>query len=231
MTAFVMAYLIRFEAGLIAVTKGQPPFAAYLNVLPAIGLLVPFSFQLLGMYRLRRGRSRVDDFFAVFVGSILAVVVGLAGTLYFQAYYVSAEVKALGTYEISRLVWGLFLITTVAFTYASRALVRRTLERRWRAGVGLKRVLIAGTGDLGRRVADKVLEHRELGYTIVGFIDDRASGDHLGYRGLPPTRDADRGGRDHPAGESRSALRGPAPRATRQDARAHGGRQPRIYRR
>ena len=185
MTAFVLAYLIRFEAGLIPVTKGQPPFAAYLNVLPAIGLIVPLSFQLLGMYRLRRGRSRVDDFLAVFVGSILAVVLGLAGTLYFQAYYVSAEVKALGTYEISRLVWGLFLITTVAFTYASRELVRRTLERRWRAGVGLKRVLIAGTGDLGRRVADKVLEHRELGYTIVGFIDDRASGDHLGYRGLP----------------------------------------------
>jgi Undecaprenyl-phosphate glucose phosphotransferase len=34
-------------------------------------------------------------------------------------------------------------------------------------------------------VADKVLEHRDLGYQIVGFIDDRASGDHIGYRGLP----------------------------------------------
>src|SRR2546427_733865 len=34
-------------------------------------------------------------------------------------------------------------------------------------------------------VADKILEHRELGYQIVGFVDDRAAGDHLGYRGLP----------------------------------------------
>src|SRR4029079_17839418 len=56
--------------------------------------------------------------------------------------------------------------------------------RRWRAGIGLKRVLIAGAGDLGRVVADKVLEHRELGFKIVGFIDDRA-GDHIGYRGIP----------------------------------------------
>src|SRR5262249_11221217 len=31
----------------------------------------------------------------------------------------------------------------------------------------------------------KILEHRELGYQITGFIDDRAGGDHLGYRGLP----------------------------------------------
>src|SRR4030095_462465 len=26
---------------------------------------------------------------------------------------------------------------------------------------------------------------RELGYQVVGFIDDRAGGDHIGYRGLP----------------------------------------------
>src|SRR5213076_3247383 len=47
----------------------------------------------------------------------------------------------------------------------------------------LKRVLIAGAGDLGRVVADKVLEHRELGFKIVGFLDDRI-GDHIGYRGI-----------------------------------------------
>ena len=34
-------------------------------------------------------------------------------------------------------------------------------------------------------VADKVLEHRELGFKVLGFIDDRATGDHIGYRGLP----------------------------------------------
>jgi Undecaprenyl-phosphate glucose phosphotransferase len=51
--------------------------------------------------------------------------------------------------------------------------------------VGLKRILIAGAGDLGRMLADRMLQHRELGYQVVGFIDDRAGGDHLGYRGLP----------------------------------------------
>jgi Undecaprenyl-phosphate glucose phosphotransferase len=34
-------------------------------------------------------------------------------------------------------------------------------------------------------VADRVLQHREFGYQVVGFIDDRAGGDHIGYRGLP----------------------------------------------
>ena len=63
--------------------------------------------------------------------------------------------------------------------------MRELLERRWKAGIGLKRVLIAGAGDLGRLVADKVLQHRELGFHVVGFVDDRAAGDHIGYRGLP----------------------------------------------
>ncbi len=185
--AFVLAYLLRFEsviATIVPPTRGIPPFGQYVNVLPFIGALVPVAFQMQGLYRLRRGRSRVDDFFAVFVGSILAVVLGLIGTLYFQAYYVSAELKSQGVYEVSRLVWGLFLVINIGLTYASRELIREALERRWKAGIGLKRVLIAGAGDLGRLVADKVLEHRELGFKVVGFLDDRG-GDHIGYRGLP----------------------------------------------
>jgi Undecaprenyl-phosphate glucose phosphotransferase len=185
MLAFGLAYYLRFDSGLIPLTKGRPPFHNYLQVMPFIGMLVPLAFQLHGVYRLRRGRSRVDDFFGVFVGSVLAVVLGVVGTLYFQAYYVSDADKDRGIYEISQLVWALFLTLNVLLTFGERLIIRDALERRWRAGIGLKRVLIAGAGELGRLVADKVIEHRELGYLIVGFVDDRALGDHIGYRGLP----------------------------------------------
>ena len=30
-----------------------------------------------------------------------------------------------------------------------------------------------------------MIDHRELGFKLLGFIDDRAGGDHIGYRGLP----------------------------------------------
>ena len=179
MAALVLAYLLRFESGLIPVTKGNPPFEDYVHMLPFIAVLVPVSFHVQGLYRLRRGRSRVDDFFAVFVGTILAGILGLFALLYFQAYYPDRY------NEPSRLLLPLFLAINVVLTYGSRELVREALERRWKAGIGLKRVLIAGAGDLGRLVADKVLEHRELGFKVVGFLDDRAAGDHIGYRGLP----------------------------------------------
>jgi Undecaprenyl-phosphate glucose phosphotransferase len=183
--AFGLAYVVRFSSGLIPVTRGYPPFEQYVAVMPFIAVLVPLAYQFQGLYRLRRGRSRVDDFFTVFIGTIVAVVLGIVSTLYFQAYYVSDELKDRGAYEVSRAVWALFLIFNVALTFGSREVVREMLERRWRAGIGLKRILIAGAGELGRVVAEKILQHRELGYQVVGFVDDRAGGDHLGYRGLP----------------------------------------------
>jgi Undecaprenyl-phosphate glucose phosphotransferase len=183
--AFILAYVIRFESGLIPVTRGYPPLEQYLNVVPFIAVLTPLAFQFQGIYRLRRGRSRVDDFFAVLVGTILAVVFGVVSTLVYQAYYASEAERARGAFQVSQLVWAIFLVLSVSFTYLSREGVRELLERRWRAGIGLKRILIAGAGDLGRMVADRILQHRELGYQVVGFVDDRAGGDHIGYRGLP----------------------------------------------
>ena len=185
MAAFLLAYGIRFESGLIPLTKGTPPLDNYINLLPFVAVLTPLAFQIHGVYRLRRGRSRIDDFFAVVVGSILAVIFGQFATLYAQAYYVSQATRDAGAYQVSQVVWALFLVLTVVFTYTSREGVRELLERRWRAGIGLKRILIAGASDLGRMVADRILEHRELGYQVVGFVDDRAGGDHIGYRGLP----------------------------------------------
>ena len=105
---FHLAYLLRFEtliAELIPVTKGKPPFGQYVDMLPLLGVLVPLAFQVQGLYRLRRGRTRVDDFFAVFVGSILAVVLGIIGTLVFQIYHAPQELKDQGVYEVSQPVW------------------------------------------------------------------------------------------------------------------------------
>ena len=105
---------------LIPVTKGVPPLEQYLVVVPFVGVLVPVAYYFQGLYSLRRNRSRVDDFFAVFVGSVVAVVLGVVTTLYFQAYYVPAAMKDRGAFEVSQLVWVLFLGLNVLLTFASR---------------------------------------------------------------------------------------------------------------
>jgi Undecaprenyl-phosphate glucose phosphotransferase len=187
MAAFALAYLVRFEFGVFATPKGQPPFGQYLALMPFMGMLVALAFHLQGAYRLHRHRTGVDDFFNLLVGTLLAVIAGLLGTLYVQVYSASPADRDAGAFEVSRLVWGLFVVLNVGLTYASRDLLRRYMRRRFAAGIGLRRVLIAGTGELARHVADRFLRHAEFGYHVTGFLDDdvAAGGDHLGYRGLP----------------------------------------------
>ena len=185
MAAFTLAYFARFETGLFPAPKGQPPFEQYLVLMPFIALVVPIAFHLQGVYRLRRNRTRVDDFFAVLVGTLLTVIIGLLGTLTTQAYFASSAARAIGAYEVSRLVWALFVIFNVSLSYALRDLARTVMRRRFKAGLGLRRVLIAGTGELGRHVADRFLRHSEFGYKIIGFIDETNTDSQFGYRGLP----------------------------------------------
>ena len=184
-TAFALAYLVRFETGLIEAPKGQPPFAQYLALMPFVGLLAPAAFNLVGAYRLRRDRTRVDDFFSVLVGTVLLATMITLGTLYFQVYQANDLAQQQGLYEVSRIVLLLFVATNVTLTYLSRETIRTLMRQRFKAGIGLKRVLVAGTGDLARHVADRLVEHSELGYQLVGFVDDSATSDTLGYRGFP----------------------------------------------
>src|SRR5260221_12117201 len=125
-TAFILAYELRFHSDLISslipITKGMPPLQQYINVLPFIAVMVPLGFQLQGLYRLRRGRSRVDDFFAVFVGSILAVVFGIVSAMCVQIYWASNAAKDAGAFEVSQVVWAVFLVLNVILTFASRVL-------------------------------------------------------------------------------------------------------------
>jgi hypothetical protein len=127
-------------------------------------------------------------------------------------------------------VWAIFLVLNVALTFASRELVRELLERRWRAGIGLKRILIAGSGELGRLVADKILEHRELGYQIVGFVDDGAAAITSATAACRCSARSTRRPTSR-ARSGRSPLRRAAARAARADAAAHREHEPRVRRR
>ena len=116
-TAFILAYELRFHSDSSAASSRSPRGCRrceqYINVLPFIAVLVPLGFQLQGLYRLRRGRSRVDDFFAVFVGSILAVVFGIVATLYVQTYFATSAARQRGSFEVSQPVWAIFLVLNV----------------------------------------------------------------------------------------------------------------------
>ena len=173
--AWLLAYQLRFDSplasGFLPVTKGVPELGRYLLLLPLITLLWPVVLYFHGLYQLRRGRSRIDEFFAILFSVLIASALVLGATLYVRVYYrYQPEVAPL--WEFSQAVFGLFVVLDVLALNLGRMGLRAWLERRWAAGYNVKRVLVAGAGELGGTVAETLLAHRELGYRVVGFLDD-----------------------------------------------------------
>jgi Undecaprenyl-phosphate glucose phosphotransferase len=177
--AWLSAYWLRFQSGavlqLLPASKGIPDPDRYLLLLPAIALLWPAVLYFHGLYQVRRSRSRIDEFFAVLFSVLIATALLLGATLYVRVYYrYQPEVAPL--WEYSQAVLGIFVVLDVVFLFGARWALRRWLQRLWAAGYNVKRVLIAGAGELGQSVAEAILAHAELGYRVVGFVDDTRKG-------------------------------------------------------
>ncbi len=78
------------------------------------------------------------------------------------------------------LAWAASLIT-ITLGRALHSRVQRSLQRR---GVGQERVLIVGTGEVGRMILQKIQHTPGLGYQVVGFADANGAGPER-VMGLP----------------------------------------------
>ena len=183
--AWLLAYTLRFHeplATLVPVTKGVPELSRYLLLLPLMALLWPPVLYFHGLYQIRRGRSRIDEGFAILFAVLLASALTLGTTLYVRVYYrFQPEVAPL--WEYSQAVFALFALLDVLLLSVGRAGLRAWQERQWAAGENLTRVLVAGTGELGRTVAEALVTHRRLGYRVIGFLGEREASS--GHAGLP----------------------------------------------
>jgi Undecaprenyl-phosphate glucose phosphotransferase len=191
--AWLLAYALRFHeplATLVPVTKGVPDISRYLLLLPLLALLWPPVLYFHGLYQIRRGRSRIDEGFAILFAVLLASALTLGATLYVRVYYrFQPEVAPL--WEYSQAVFALFALFDVLLLSFGRAALRAWQERQWAAGENLTRVLVAGTGELGRTVAEALIAQRRLGYRVLGFLgEDAASSGHAGLPLIGTIEDA-----------------------------------------
>jgi Undecaprenyl-phosphate glucose phosphotransferase len=175
--AWIFAYFLRFNSDLVLetlpVTKGVPALSRYLILIPVIVLLWPAVLYFHGLYQLKRGRSRIDEFFAILFSVLIASALLLGATLYVRVYY-KYQPDVAPMWEYSQGVMALFVVLDVLALNAGRSALRAYLKRMWTAGYNVRRVLVAGAGELGQQVAQTILAHREMGFRLVGFVDDAA---------------------------------------------------------
>lgn len=132
------------------------PFVVYLLV--TLSWLI--SLVLGGAYDPQRALRWFNEASRVILAGFLATVV-TAGVLYM-------------TYrEVSRLQFFYIFVVTLAILLTHRAVLRIAYRLVGKARPGSQaRVLVIGAGELGRRVAQVILDHSRWGYSLFGFLDD-----------------------------------------------------------
>jgi len=173
LAALVAAYVLRFRAEILPVTKGVPDAGTYYRLFPLIAVLWPIVYYFYGLYSVRRHRSRIEEGFAVLVATGLATLLLTGLATFYRGF------------SYSRLVLLLFFAADVLFVFAGRTAIRRYLEEAWRHGFGVRHVLVVGAGRLGRAVIDKLAEHPEAGLRAVAMLDDDRERMGEPYRGVP----------------------------------------------
>ncbi len=141
---------------------GKPinDFEWYLRALPLVVGPWVFSCWLFGIYRSSRLHTVVDELAALFRG----VALGLLA--------VSSLAFFLRELELGRAVVLLAAGLNLVSQGASRVFFHRLERRRRRSGAHDVPVLIVGTGVTAIRLLQKLQDHPEIGYRVVGFLDD-----------------------------------------------------------
>jgi exopolysaccharide biosynthesis polyprenyl glycosylphosphotransferase len=161
--AFYLAYWLRTRAGFPPAIQ-IAPFGDYVGmmVIQIVTMVTVFFFTRL--YDLKRSVPRLDEFYRVSAAASIGTVTTIAFTTFL---FKNSNLEMDFPRAMIIYAW----VLTVVFVVASRSLLvlARNLFRR--RGWWADRLLIVGTGDVGRMILQKIRQMPRLGYRVVGFVD------------------------------------------------------------
>lgn len=174
--AFVCAYYLRVLIPWPDPIATQAPLSAYagLLVLQVGGIITVLSIN--GQYFLPRAPSRIDQFYAVIIGASFGTVLAVATSTFLfkgNAFIVDYP-RAMIVYA-----WAL----SILFLVIGRILYQSVRGRLRKRGIGKDRLLIVGTGEVAQIIIRRIQWSPQLGYEIVGVVDDGSGMRKL--RGVP----------------------------------------------
>jgi Undecaprenyl-phosphate glucose phosphotransferase len=154
--AFFIAYLIRLWARGSEIGRSDYLLLAGIQLVNTLVVFFFFKF-----YHRRHAALLMDEVYRLFGAVSVATLLTIA--------FVSFVFR--DTLQIQRLMlllaWAIGIITLTLGRIA-HGRVQRVLQRR---GIGAERVLIIGTGEVGRMIVQKIQHTPGLGYRVAGFVE------------------------------------------------------------
>ena len=163
--AFLIAYGIRWESAQADPSINLGDLSAYFGLLIVQIIAIITVMFWAQLYHQARAVSRVDEFYAVFgavsIGMMMSVAVS---TLLFKSL----------EFDFPRVLIIYAWLLTIVLVMIGRLIYHAVQWRLQARGIGRDKVLIVGTGDIGRLVLEKIKGSPHLGYEVIGFVHQSA---------------------------------------------------------
>lgn len=170
---FLLAWWLKFKSGFIPHEAPLPigDYAIWSLVYGAIAVGIGFNITL---YSPKRKKKFAEESIRIFQVHIISIFVLLSLLFFFKAVH------------ISRTYLAIYFIGSVCFISIYRYLVKLGLKRLRKKGFNKQFILILGAGTLGRRFYANLKQHPELGFEVIGFLDDYTDQHENKYKNYKP---------------------------------------------
>ena len=156
-----LAFLLAHRLRLLAAGDSVGPLINYLPILPLQVGSILIVFLLQRLYYRRHNTPYLDEFYALFGAVSIATLMSVAFT--------SLLFRDQIDYHRWMMIY-LWALTLILVSFG-RLFVTRLFRMLQARGIGEDRVLLIGTGDVGRMILQKIRHSPNLGYRIVGAVD------------------------------------------------------------
>lgn len=163
---FLAAWWLKFESEWLDYEKSLS-LTSYAYWSMIYGGLAILTGILMSLYLPKRKKRFVDEFLKIFQVHAIALFI-LLGLMFF--------VKEI---DISRTYLVIYMGLNLSAIMLYRFIVKTTLKSIRQKGFNRQFVLILGAGTLGKRFYNNLEHYPELGYEVVGFLDDYHTWDHI----------------------------------------------------
>jgi exopolysaccharide biosynthesis polyprenyl glycosylphosphotransferase len=173
--AFAFAYLVRYRWQWLRPVPETfyEPYESYLGQQLVLNILLIFTFYQAQVWTRRRGEFWIDEVSRVGYATATGITLLIVITFFLQPT------------PFSRLLWFWALVFIVLFISVARLLRRLILPILYQRGIGVDRVLVIGSGEVGRGVIRTLLARPDLGFQAVGYLVDGTQENNIGLGRIP----------------------------------------------
>jgi Undecaprenyl-phosphate glucose phosphotransferase len=157
--AWIFSYILRFYTTLIRPPiLGTPSFLIYIQFLFPLLIIWSLFSKKIQLYRPRRIDNFLKELFDVVKCLTLTLIILIAVIYLFKRF------------EFSRLAFFYFCVMSIFGLISVRFFARKTLGILRKRGYNQRFALIAGSGELGQEVLEKIELYPELGVQVIGYL-------------------------------------------------------------